>query len=1083
VCLSRVVYRLAARAPLAPLLLVFALAVSVAARGQTLDEMPAPEAVVARVDVESDGDPEAVEAARTIFGIRAGDRWDPSAVRLGIKRVFLTGPWADVQVFAAPGSDGIRLVLRLLPDRVVSVVEVKTGGAIDDERMRRLIDISPGDRFREDRIEAAKAALLEACETLGYRQARVTATVEPLGGPDYAVRLVVDEGPPTVVRTLEIDGDPNLARGELESVLGLEAGVPFDRQAIDDGLARVTALLVDRRHLAVEAAFVSASFVAPDDAADNAPDVDGADAADVRDVPASEVDVILRVNAGPRYRVVFEGNRVIPGAYLKDRVNARKIGKLDGQSRERALRSLERFYQDAGFALVTVDVDEVPAYRPHADDAERLLRFTIDEGPRARIEEIVIEGASAKDPAVLVADVWDYVRAETPSPSGLFQRIDPGDLVDVLSPEPGRGDGERAVELSDQWFGLLPPFGFQTEPVYSEPLFAAATERLIDLYRSDGFLEVEVDGPEPMFMDAGKAVRVRYRISEGPRVVVAGVRFTPAPTLPLEDLLSVATFEPGEPADLYAIEETRTILERTLKERGFPFARVSERLERRSDGQADVVFQLDEGARVRVGNIRIRGNAITQEFVIKDRLILQEGDWFTQSAVEGSRQRLLRMGLFSSVAVELVDDRPDAAVRDVVIQIRERPLYAVEAGIGASVEDGPRVFLAGEARNILGLGLGVRTRGQLNYPWFTYGFVYREDDPNNPAKRFTDQPPELRWLYFFEGQALATAELPKVYGIPFDTRVHIDAVGLREIRPAFTLVRGSVLAGLDVQTFSWWRSSIEIEGEASDFDCPRDLEFGQSCGQGGDIGLTRRRDAGFIRQTTYRFSSTLDFRDDPFTPHAGFLLSFSSDVALGSGVLRATAEAIEPEPVNADFVKLAFIASGYIPLGPGFTLAVTLRGGNIFPIVSDNNYIPLYKRFYLGGTNSVRGFFEDEILPSDFDRWPSNQVEPDRGFEDLKDARNSLGGNTYVNARSELRLKLVGDLDGGIFLDAGELLEDPRNFSLGGFAAGAGVGIRYNTPVGPFAIDLGWRILDGRRQLAPLVSLERMNLHFSIGYF
>ena len=56
---------------------------------------------------------------------------------------------------------------------------------------------------------------------------------------------------------------------------------------------------------------------------------------------------------------------------------------------------------------------------------------------------------------------------------------------------------------------------------------------------SPGFLEARVYGPEPMFIDGGKRVRVRYRIEEGPQVILSGVRFTPEPTLPLEELLSV----------------------------------------------------------------------------------------------------------------------------------------------------------------------------------------------------------------------------------------------------------------------------------------------------------------------------------------------------------------------------------------------------------------------------------------------------------------------------------------------------------------------------------------------------------------
>jgi outer membrane protein assembly factor BamA len=896
-----------AAAHVAAFVLIFLLSLQSPARAQPVDAMPAPAARVVALDVEGATDGADRDAARAIFGVDTGDAYDDETVRAGIRRVFLTGPWADVRVYAEPLGDGVKLTLVVVPDRVITDIDVETTGIVPIERLRGVPTVGVGDRYRTEGLEASRRALEEACRALGYPRAQVTVSTDETVEGELLVTFRVVEGEPLVVGETIVTGAHPLLDNELLSVVGLDAGEPFDRLALDEGLKRLVELLVKRRHLRARAVLESFTM---DDANQKA-------------------TLTVHVEAGPRYGLVFAGNEALSTAMLKDRVPLKKVGGLDDGARERIEKLVERVYQEAGFTLARAHLDEVDPFPPYDEDSTRLLRVTVDEGPRAQVTEIVIEGAKAKDPKAMLDDTWVFVRGEIPR-SSLLQRVDEGDLTDMLGRRSGQRD-ERPVELSDEWFGIFPDFGVQKNPLYLESIYVEAGERIADFYRTDGFLSVDVIGPELIVMDQGESLRVRYRITEGPQTRVVGVRFTPAPTLPLDQLLVLATFEPGSPANMYAIEETRASLERKLREEGFPQAVVGEALETRGDGtEAEVVYTLDEGPRVRVGQIRINGNKRTQDVVIEDRLALAEGDWFRTSAVEQSRLRLLSMGLFSSVSIELARARPNATVQDVVVIVRERPMFSIETGAGASIEDGPRAFVSGEVRNVFGLALGLRGRAQVNYPYVTYGFVYREDDPNHPDLRAERVLPQAPLLYHVEGQTLFSAELPRLFGVPFDTRLHIDAIGLREIRPAFTLLRGSVLAGIDTAPFTWWRASSELEGEMSDFDCPQNLELGQGCGT-GSLALTRQRDAGFIRQTTYRLSSTFDFRDDQFRPHKGVVASASGDVAIGSGFLRTGNGLDEPERVDSDFVKLSGYSSGYLPLASNFTIAMTLRGGTFSP--------------------------------------------------------------------------------------------------------------------------------------------------------
>lgn len=1057
---------LAGVALLAPLLL-----------GQSADA-PVDDAVspsIAAVVVEGARDDATREAVADVFGVRVGEPFDRARVRLGIKRVLLTGPWADVQVWQDRADDGrVALFLRLVPDVVVRELLVRAAAPLPQEAVRDAVGLEAGERYRPERLTEAKERVHALLAELGYPRAAVAVTVQEVTEDERIVEVTVTPGRPVLLRKLHVEGEPPLSADEIEALLHAKEGAPFDRPRMEAGLANAKELLLRRRHLGVRVGVKSV----------------------VNDEQGDEAEVTVVLQAGPRYRVRFVGNYVLSSAALRAVVHEGKVEGLDPMSLARTRAALENVYRLAGYARAAIKTDDVPAQPPHDDDAERELRFLIHEGPRAVVDAVVVEGSKAHKAEELVSEVWRTVEAESPDVD-LLQSVDPGDIADLLAQDPGRAAKSkkepRPFEVSDQGVELFPRPFLGRKPVYLERAFAEGGRRIADLYRADGFLDATVQGPTPEYSEDGTRIRVRYQVKEGARVAIAGVRFADerpcaadgscSAPLGLSMMLDQVGLVPGDPASYAAVADARGTVERNLQDLGHPFARVTEEVQRvESRPELDVIFHVDPGPKVTIGEVRTRGNKVTQDLVILDRVTLAPGDLYSAAEVERSRQRLSRLGLFSSVSVELLDDDPRATRRDLLVVVRERPQFAVEVGAGASVEDGPRAFLAGEVRNIAGLGVALHGRGQLNYPRAFYDFLYDKDDPNSPLTRFPpEENPILEWGRFFEGQAVLTSELPKVYGMPFDTRLHLDGIGMREIRPAFTLNRGSLIAGLDTQPAPWLNVSPAVDAELSEFDCPNNLSFGVSCGE-GSIGLVRRTDAGFIRQTTFRMALSSDLRDSPVRPRSGVWLSGVTDLAFGSGLLRTSSDATDLTAVPSDFVKLTGSAAGYVPLASGFLWALSGRVGNIFPF--GESYIPLYKRFYLGGTNTVRGFREDEILPADDDQWPASSPLPlDRVAGAPLDPRQSLGGNFFLHLRSELRIALVGDVEMSTFVDVGQLLEEVSQFDAAGFAAGAGVGLRYNTPVGPFVVDLGWKVLDGRRRLPALQTLDRLNLHLSIGFF
>ncbi len=116
--------------------------------------------------------------------------------------------------------------------------------------------------------------------------------------------------------------------------------------------------------------------------------------------------------------------------------------------------------------------------------------------------------------------------------------------------------------------------------------------------------------------------------------------------------------------------------------------------------------------------------------------------------------------------------------------------------------------------------------------------------------------------------------------------------------------------------------------------------------------------------------------------------------------------------------------------------------------------MPLFERFYAGGSGSVRGY-------------ERRHVGPLAGGD-------PIGGRTLVETSAELRRAIAGKLGGALFVDAGQVgLADDR-LPVDDLAVGVGFGLRYGSPVGPIRVDLGFP-LDRPRGDAP------WQVHVSLG--
>jgi outer membrane translocation and assembly module TamA len=163
-----------------------------------------------------------------------------------------------------------------------------------------------------------------------------------------------------------------------------------------------------------------------------------------------------------------------------------------------------------------------------------------------------------------------------------------------------------------------------------------------------------------------------------------------------------------------------------------------------------------------------------------------------------------------------------------------------------------------------------------------------------------------------------------------------------------------------------------------------------------------------------------------------------------------------------DFVETMFEGRYYAALGQRAVLAVRARGGSIGAPHGDNLKVPFCRRYWLGGASSLRGWGRFDVAPL---------------YSGIP-----IGGHTMLESSAELRAPVWRNLSAVLFVDAGNVWNNAWDLNLNDLRYDVGPGLRYNTPVGPFRVDLGY-------QLNPIPGLlvngkpepRRFRVHFSIG--
>ncbi len=234
-------------------------------------------------------------------------------------------------------------------------------------------------------------------------------------------------------------------------------------------------------------------------------------------------------------------------------------------------------------------------------------------------------------------------------------------------------------------------------------------------YGRNGYADFSVVSAVAELTPDRKDFFITFTVDEGPQYTVGEVRVKT--TLAKLDETVLERYIPIKPGTIFDSERVEKAIETitfATGATGYAFVDVNPRLSRHAETNTmDITFEVNEGPRVYVERINIKGNTRTLDKVIRREIRISEGDPFNRVLVDRSRSRVRSLGFFSEVEIEeKPGSAPDRTELDLTVQ--EQATGSFSIGVGISSTERFIVDFSIEERNLMGRGQLLRFRAQAS---------------------------------------------------------------------------------------------------------------------------------------------------------------------------------------------------------------------------------------------------------------------------------------------------------------------------------------------------------------------------------
>ena len=489
-------------------------------------------------------------------------------------------------------------------------------------------------------------------------------------------------------------------------------------------------------------------------------------------------------------------------------------------------------------------------------------------------------------------------------------------------------------------------------------------------------------------------IKIAFNVDEG-RQYKVGTVTTSGDTLEnaTEPLLTGTKSTPGSVFSAAGIRADAFTISDKFTNIGYAFANVVPDTKINHDeATVDINFVVNKGKVVTVNRITIHGNDKTYDHVIRRELVIDEQDQYSSSLVKRSQQLLERLGYFQEVNITNEPaDTPDKV--NLNVNVHEAATGTFSAGAGYSSSDGPLVTGRIAENNFLGTGRSASIDADIA--------AQHNDLNNNLNLNLTDRR-------LFDSYWYGSINLLRSYRDFYDFDRLLTG-GSAEVGYPLDRVLGDDFQDI---MYSLGYQYLDVNIKNVDPNNAAQLVIDSEGKSHDSAAITK-----LTRNTI----------NNPLDPKSGSrqIVSFETSGLGGDSkywVTEAHQQWYYPLIESEDHGDLVFSWRFHFGYGESY----------------NNEPFPLFKRYFPGGINSVRGFRERTLGPEDaFGHEYGGSKEVVNNLELIAPIAKSIG------------------LKGVVFYDAGQAFDDHESIDIAKLRQAYGIGLRWSSPIGPIRVEFG----------------------------
>jgi outer membrane protein insertion porin family len=716
------------------------------------------------------------------------------------------------------------------------------------------------------------------------------------------------------IRSINVSGSQRIEPETVRSYVKLRAGAPYTRESLDQALQDL---------------FATELFA----------DVQ------IRDEEGA-LTIIVKENPVVN-RIVFEGNKRIKEEKLSKELKlAPRTIFTRSKVRAEIARIIELYRRQGRFAA-NVEPKMVMLDQNRVD-----VVYEISEGPKSKVRQINIIGNE------VFGD--NRLRSEMVTKRSRFYKF------------------------------------FSSADSYDPDKLAYDQGKLRQFYLTNGYADFRVVSAVAELTPDKRDFIVTYVVEEGERykfgTVDAESELRDFKPVSVKALLPMQT---GQWYNAKQVEDTVENLTKTAGLLGYAFAQVDPQFDRDKDAKTmNITFRVADAPRVYVERIDINGNTLTQDKVVRREFRLAEGDAFNAFLVKRSQERIQSLGFFQE-KLEIAQKQGSAPDRIVLeANVEEKSTGELQLSAGYSSLESFLVNASIRQRNFR--GKGQELRASVNYSTYSKSIEVGFTEP-----------------YFLDKNIAIGGDIFRRDLSSFQfTGAGDRQTTYKQIQTGFQLRMG-------VPITEFWSFAARYGLSFEDVTLDRNTYYFDSDGNGSldtcDPFVAGRYLCDSLgKRTTSSLGYSLVFSNlnNNLRPSAGQRLVFSQDFAGIGG--------------NVKYLKSRIDAAKYWDLGKKFIFSVSAEGGYIIPFNKDPGVgidkVRLTDRFFLGEPQ-MRGFdirgVGPRVIRQEYDPASGKlTIDPNRTVDD------AVGGRAYYQGRAELEIPLGSGakelgLRPSIFLDVG----------------------------------------------------------------